>query len=220
MPVYNEQNINFFIQNLINNGLLKNNELIIVDGNNGSTIKNITIKNHNNIKTYISEKGRANQMNEGVKKAQFDIVLFLHADTLLPINATNIITNTLQKNIVAGAFDLSFDSSSLLLAFIAKISSYRSRITRQPYGDQAIFIKKDIFNKIGGYSNISLMEDVNLMQKLKKQNYKIKISKEKVITSARKWEDKGILYTTLRNWILITLYYIGTNPNKLSKYYK
>ena len=220
MPVYNEQDINFFIQSLITNGFLEDNELIIIDGNNGSTIKNITIKNRQNIKTYISTKGRAHQMNEGVKKAQFDIIIFLHADTLLPNNAMSVIKNTLQKDIVAGAFDLSFDSQSLLLSFIAKISSYRSRLTRQPYGDQAIFIKKDIFNKIGCYENIALMEDVNLMQKLKKQNYKIKISKEKVVTSARKWEDKGIIYTTLRNWILITLYYIGTNPNKLSKYYK
>jgi len=160
-------------------------------------------------------------MNKGASIAKGDILLFLHADTLLPDNAFEIIMNVLQKkDIEAGAFDLSFSKHSLLLKIISFTASIRSRLTRLPYGDQAIFIKKDIFNKIGQYENITLMEDVNLMQKLKKSNYKIEILKDKVITSSRKWEDKGILYTTFRNWILISLYFFKIDPNKLEKYYK
>ncbi len=196
---------------------MKNNEIIIVDGNDSSTIK--LIKNEQVIKTN-SIKGRANQMNKGASLASKDILLFLHADTILPKNAFDIISTILEnKNIQAGAFDLSFDSNRFILSIIAKVASWRSRITKVPYGDQAIFIRKNIFEKIKGYENISLMEDVNLMQKLKKENLNIKISKQKVITSARKWENKGIIYTTLRNWILISLYYCGVNPNKLTKFY-
>ena len=160
-------------------------------------------------------------MNAGAKIASNDILLFLHADTLLPNNALKYINETLkEKEIVAGAFDLSFDSQKQTLKTIAKVASWRSRKTSLPYGDQAIFIRKDIFEKINGYEDIFLMEDVNLMQKLKKENYKIKIINHKVITSARKWENRGIIYTTLRNWILISLYFMGIHPNKLAKFYK
>jgi len=158
-------------------------------------------------------------MNAGAKIATSEILLFLHADTLLPNKACDLIIEVL-KDKDAGAFDLSFDSDNIFLKTIAKVASWRSRITRLPYGDQAIFIKKDVFHTLNGYENLSLMEDVNLMQKLKKYNYKIQILPQKVLTSARKWENSGIIYTTVRNWILITLYYCGVSPSKLAKYYK
>jgi len=196
---------------------MKNNEIIIVDGNDSSTIKHI--RNEQVIKTN-SIKGRANQMNKGASLASKDVLLFLHADTILPKNALNTISTILEdKNIHAGAFDLSFNSNKFVLSIISKIASWRSRITKIPYGDQAIFIRKKTFENVKGYKDISLMEDVNLMQKLKKENLNIKISKQKVITSARKWEEKGIIYTTLRNWVLISLYYCGVNPNKLTRFY-
>jgi rSAM/selenodomain-associated transferase 2 len=160
-------------------------------------------------------------MNKGAELSSYEILLFLHADTILPNNALLEIEEVFkEKDIVAGAFDLSFSSKTLALRIIAKVASWRSRITRLPYGDQAIFIKKDIFYKINKYDNIPLMEDINLMQKLKKKNFKIKISNKKVITSSRKWQDKGILYTTLRNWILVSLYYMKVKPSKLSKFYR
>ncbi len=100
-------------------------------------------------------------MNEGVKYATTDILLFLHADTILSNHALTYINETLSdKNISAGAFDLSFDTHKKSLKFIAYTASLRSRLTRLPYGDQAIFIKKDIFYKINGYEDIKLMEDI------------------------------------------------------------
>ncbi len=160
-------------------------------------------------------------MNAGAKIAKNDILLFLHADTILPNDFYKLIIQTLKnKQISAGAFDLSFDNNNLTLKIISKIASFRSRLTKLPYGDQAIFIKKEVFEKIGKYENIKLMEDINLMQKLKRQNYKIKILNSKVITSARKWEKNGIIYTTLRNWILLTFYFCGVDPDKLEKFYK
>ncbi|MCK5255532.1 MAG: glycosyl transferase family 2, partial [Deltaproteobacteria bacterium] len=95
-----------------------------------------------------------------------------------------------------------------------------SRFTRIPYGDQIIFLRKDYFNKIGGYKEIPLMEDVELMQRIKRQGDKICILTDKVVTSPRRWEKEGIIFCTLRNWIILTLYMIGISPSKLAKYYK
>ena len=217
IPVYNENNINYYLEKLFKNPSFKNEEIIIVDGNYSSTIQKI--KYDNVIKT-SSKKGRANQMNEGARIASADILLFLHADTILPDNAFTLIKETCEIEVIkAGAFDLAFQNPSMALKIISFTASLRSRLTRLPYGDQAIFIKKDIFKEIKQYENIPLMEDVNLMQKLKQHSYEIKILKECVKTSPRKWEEKGIVYTTLRNWILICLYLCKINPSKLSKYY-
>ena len=191
-----------------------------MDGDDGSSIDILEDFEYKNLIKTVSKKGRARQMNHGAKIAQNEILLFLHADTLLTNNAIELIENTLNdEKIKAGAFDLSFNNKALAFKIISKVASLRSRFTRLPYGDQAIFIKKNTFDEIGGYEDIDLMEDVNLMQKLKRSKYKIKILKEKVITSARKWEDKGILYTTLRNWLLISLYFLKIDANRLSKYY-
>ncbi len=218
IPVYREYNINKYIAQILNDNTLGDYEIIVVDGDGDSTIKEIKIPN---ITLLTSKKGRANQINEGVKNTTSKVLLFLHADTTLPQNALRLISEALdEKGIVAGAFDLSFDTDKKSLQFIAYCASKRSRLTRLPYGDQAIFIKKDIFEKIGGYSKMMLMEDINLMQKLKISNYKIKILNQKVITSPRKWEKSGVVYTTLRNLILSSLYYLGVNPDKLAKYYK
>jgi len=189
----------------------------VVDGDGASGIDTIL---HKDIIKITSKKGRANQMNKGARYAKFDTLLFLHADTILPDFAFKKIEETLKDDINAGAFDLSFDSSKKSLKFIAFVASIRSRLTKLPYGDQAIFIKKEIFNKIGGYGKIDLMEDLNLMQKLKKQNYKIKILKQKVITSSRKYENNGIIYNIIKNWTLLSLYFLGVNPNKLAKFYR
>ena len=212
IPVYNEKNINKYLKKLP-----KNCEIIVVDGNGTSTIE--TIKCDNIIKI-SSKKGRAIQMNHGAKQATSDILLFLHADTILPKDAALHVEEVLRdKEIVAGAFDLNFDTKKKSLKFIAKMASWRSRKTRLPYGDQAIFIKKEIFEKLRGYENIALMEDINLMQKLKRKKLKIKILKQKVTTSARKYEKNGLLYNVLRNWILLSLYFLGVSPNKLAKFY-
>jgi rSAM/selenodomain-associated transferase 2 len=217
--VYKEKDINKFLQYLKNinyNG--DEIEIIVVDGDNGSTINSITIED---IIKLSCAKGRANQMNEGAKKATGEILLFLHADTYLPKNAIALIINTLSSHTIsAGAFDLDFDTDNKKIKTIAKVASWRSRKTQLPYGDQAIFIKRKVFERVKGYENYLLMEDINLMQKLKKKKFQIKILDQKVITSAKKWEENGVVKNTLRNWLLIGLYFCGIHPNRLAKYYK
>jgi rSAM/selenodomain-associated transferase 2 len=219
IPVLNEPDrINSLIEHLQKQNFEIPHEIIVVDGDTqGSTITAIKDRN---VTTITSEKGRGRQMNAGAAAAYGEILIFLHADTILPENALVKISRILQnKNYVGGAFDLKIDSNRLFLKYISVRASMRSRWNRIPYGDQAIFIRKKYFNQIGGYKEIPLMEDVDLMRRIKKDGKKIVILPDKVTTSARRWENDGVFYTTLRNQILIRLFYLGISPHKLAKYY-
>jgi rSAM/selenodomain-associated transferase 2 len=193
-------------------------EVIVVDGDKEEkTIKEI--KNGNVIKS-VSPKGRAIQMNKGASLAHGDILLFLHADTELPEDAFSAISSTMDRaQCVAGSFDLGIRSERFIFRLIERIVYIRTRITRIPYGDQAIFIRKDVFENMKGFREIPLMEDVDLMERIKKSGSGICTIPQKVKTSPRRWEREGILYCTLRNRALISLYHLGVKPEKLVKFY-
>jgi rSAM/selenodomain-associated transferase 2 len=220
IPVYRETEIiNSTIDYLICLQKFAGAEVIVVDGDpQGSTLKQIS---NTGVKKILCPKGRARQMNCGAAKASGDILIFLHADTRLPENALKKIDTILEdKAIVGGAFDLGIDSDRFAFRIIEKMASWRSRLTRIPYGDQAIFIRRDYFLALSGFKDIPLMEDVELMQRVRRNQGKIFILKEKVKTSPRRWESEGIIYCTLRNWLLITLYLSGVKPEKLVRLYR
>ena len=165
--------------------------------------------------------GRGSQMNAGAAAASGEILLFLHADTKLPAGAGSRIAALCDDPAVAGgAFDLVIDSPRPVFRVIEKAASLRSRATRIPYGDQAIFIKAVVFHSIGGFRHIDIMEDIDLMQRLKRRRYRIRFADAPVRTSPRRWEKEGVLYTTIRNWILSTLFYLGASPDRLKRYYR
>lgn len=193
-------------------------EIIVVDGGNGDTLAAMVSRNATGI---VSEKGRALQMNAGAAQALGDILLFLHVDTQLPTNAFTMIEETMKRvECVAGAFDLEIEGEHLLFRLIGKVSSLRSRLTGIPYGDQAIFIRRDYFMSLGGYSPIPLMEDVELMRRIKKNmGGRIEILKAAATTSGRRWNKEGMIRCTLRNWLVMLLYLLGVSPEKLIKLY-
>jgi rSAM/selenodomain-associated transferase 2 len=220
IPVLNEAEIiNSLLDDLMALERSEACELIVVDGGaDDDTIKAIKRQGIYGIQ---SPKGRANQMNAGAALARGKILIFLHADTRLPRQALNLIDQAMAgKDFVGGAFDLRIDSERIIYRMISRISSWRSRLTRIPYGDQAIFIRRDYFNEVGRYPGIPLMEEVSFMQKIKKAGGRICFISTPVITSARRWEQEGILYTTLRNWLILSAYLMGASPYKLSKYYR
>lgn len=219
IPVYKEENnINKTIENIYKTQNNIDFEIIVSDSEqNQSTLNAITNKN---IIKVVSNKGRAKQMNTGSFYANGDILLFLHADTILSVDSLVKIEKVINSGFLAGAFDLKIDSNKFIFRIIERVSSIRSRLTKIPYGDQGIFIKKDIFDRLGKFKEIPLMEEVELMITLKKKNHRIFIINSPIITSARRWKKEGIIYCTLRNWLLITLYLLGVSPNQLVKFYK
>jgi rSAM/selenodomain-associated transferase 2 len=194
-------------------------EIIVVDG---SQERDTLSAIHSNCVIKISsEQGRAKQMNAGALVAKGEILIFLHADTELPLHALKKIDSlTDRREYVGGAFDLGIKSDKLIFRVIEILSSLRSRLNRIPFGDQAIFIRKEYFDRIGGYKEIPLMEDVELMRRIKRSENKIWIFDDRVMTSPRRWEKEGVFYCTLRDWTLQALYFLGLSPDKLSRFYK
>ncbi|MGD0022790.1 MAG: TIGR04283 family arsenosugar biosynthesis glycosyltransferase [Smithellaceae bacterium] len=220
IPVYREEEIiNSTIDHLMHLQKFAAAEIIVADGDyEGSTLREISKAN---VKKILCPKGRARQMNCGAAKSSGDILIFLHADTRLPEKALKMIATLLEdETIVGGAFDLGIDSQRFAFRIIEKIASLRSRLTRIPYGDQAIFIRRDYFQSLGGFKDIPIMEDVELMRRIKRRRGKINILKDKVKTSPRRWETEGVVFCTLRNWFLITLYSLGAKPESLAKFYR
>jgi len=211
--------INTTIEHLHNLQENEELEIIVVDGDpEGKTLRAIT---HDDVRKTTSPRGRGRQMNEGVAIASGGILLFLHADTALPPDALKLIAAVMQKTTyAAGAFDLGIKSERFVFRVIEFAASLRSRITRIPFGDQAVFTRKEYFDAIGGFKEIPIMEDVEIMQRIKKRGDKIVILPQKTFTSSRRWEAEGILYSTLRNWVLQILYFFGISPRKLSRFYK
>ncbi len=160
-------------------------------------------------------------MNAGARAARGEILLFLHADTSLPDNALSRIREVMaEKQYAAGAFTLRFESQRPAFSFIARAASWRYRLTRLPYGDQAFFMSRIYFNEIGGFAEIPIMEDVDMMRRIRKRGERIRILHDEVTTSTRRWEKEGILYSIIRTWALAFLFACGADPNRLAKYYR
>jgi rSAM/selenodomain-associated transferase 2 len=220
VPVFHEgEKINERIEHLHHLDLEKNLEIIVVDGSpQKDTLGTI---HHNHVIKISSEKGRSKQMNIGASAARGEILIFLHADTELPIQGLKKIKTLLErKEFVGGAFDLGIRSDKFVFRVIEVLASLRSRLNKIPFGDQAIFIRRDYFNAMGGYKEIPLMEDVELMRRIKKSGHRIWILHDRVMTSPRRWEKEGVFYCTLRNLTLQTLYFLGVSPDKLIHFYK
>ncbi len=194
-------------------------EVIVVDGDpDGETVRAVQ---NSEVKKLTGGGGRSGQMNIGASAASHPVLLFLHADTLLPEDAFAGISHALEERaIVGGAFDLGIQSDRTVFRVIEGAASLRSRITRVPYGDQAIFVRRDYFDALGGFSEIPLMEDVDLMRRIKRAGDRIQIIPSQVMTSPRRWEREGVTYCTLRNWTLMALYSFGVAPEKLTRFYK
>lgn len=197
-------------------------EIIIVDG--GSIDRTIPIVEAfcakvPTAKIVTAPAGRARQMNEGAKASRKDVLLFLHADTLLPTNVQVAIASALANPaVVGGRFDVCFDSPSAWGQIISTLMNWRSRLSGIATGDQAIFVRRRIFEQLGGFAEIPLMEDIEFCRRLKRVGSIAALS-EKVVTSFRRWEQHGPLKTILLMWTLRFLYWFGVSPHRLKDFY-
>lgn len=171
-----------------------------------------------NVKTVIAQKGRARQMNAGASAVSGDILLFLHADTLITPESLDNVRKALSKpDVSGGAYRLKIASPKLSLKIISAVANFRSRWLGMPYGDQAIFVKREVFENVGGYEDIPIMEDVRLVESLRRIG-EIVLMEDYAETSPRRWEKEGLIIATLRNIALIALYKAGVSPQRLAKW--
>ena len=161
--------------------------------------------------------GRGEQMNAGASVAAGDALLFLHADTRLPEHAAQFVREALEQR-GWGRFDVRIEGSSRWLAVVAFCMNWRSRFTGIATGDQAIFMRRDVFARVGGFADIPLMEDVALSARLKAISRPACVA-ARVVTSGRRWERRGVLRTVLLMWRLRLAYFFGARPEDLARRY-
>ncbi len=216
IPVLNEEDAIKSLLEQLQVYRQQGHEVIVVDG--GSVDKTISISKPLANKVITAKPGRALQMNSGATQSENDILWFLHADTLIPDNVITQIQQVLTNN-NWGRFNIKLSGSNILFRMIENMINFRSCFSGIATGDQGIFVKREIFNSVNGYSDIPLMEDVALSKKLKKISRSVCL-KERLVTSSRRWEKKGIISTVWLMWKLRFLYWTGVNPERLAQRYK
>lgn len=164
-----------------------------------------------------SKGGRAVQMNAGAIRAQGDALLFLHADTFLPVSADKQIATALADR-HWGRFDVRFDGAHPLMPIIAAMMNLRSRITGVATGDQGMFVRRDTFSRLNGFAAIPLMEDIELSKRLKQVGPAACLHAH-ITTSSRRWEKHGVWRTVFLMWRLRMAYFFGADPRKLAVAY-
>ncbi|MBH0200057.1 MAG: glycosyltransferase family 2 protein [Nitrospira sp.] len=221
IPTLNEEAV--LAQTLAHTSALQVGELIVVDGGStDSTVPTAQVFCANVLNAHLitAPRGRARQMNEGAKASQGDVLLFLHADTQLPEHTGRIIDSAFaDPAVVGGRFDVRFDSASVWSRIISAFMNRRSRLTGISTGDQALFVRRQVFEQLGGFADIPLMEDIDFSRRLKRAG-RIAALRDTVITSFRRWEAQGPLRTILLMWTLRFLYWLGVRPHRLAQAYR
>ncbi len=193
-------------------------EIVVVDGGSSDRTRAI-VQSLGLAQVLTSPAGRSKQLNAGAKACCSDILLFLHADTLLPDCAKEAIIQALaDPDVGSGRFDVQFDSPSPWGRMIGTFMNLRSRLTRISTGDQALFVRRHLFERLGGFSDIPLMEDVEFCARLKHTGPTAAL-RETVTTSFRRWKQQGPLRTILLMWTLRFLYWCGVSPHRLQHFY-
>lgn len=196
---------------------LKPHEIIVVDG--GSTDRTRSISGEAGAKVLMTSPGRARQMNRGALEATGDVLVFLHADTRLPASAFRDIESALSDaRYLGGRFDVELDSDRWLLKVVGFMISLRSRLSKVGTGDQAIFVRREMFAELGGFPDMPLMEDIAFCRMLKRMG-DVACLRSKAVTSARRWETDGVWRTIFRMWTLKLLYFAGVSPVRLKRFY-
>jgi len=226
IPTLNEEQT--IMATLAHTAALGFDELIVVDG--GSLDQTpVLVESYRQrtqspaqspVRLVTAPYGRARQMNEGAKASRGEILLFLHADTQLPGNAKTMIDTTLaDQRMVGGRFDVRFDRPSMWGTIISRMMNWRSRLSGIATGDQALFVRRPIFEQMGGFADMPVMEDIDFSRRLKRKGATVALTAT-VTTSFRRWERHGPLRTIFLMWALRFLYWIGISPSHLVEWYK
>lgn len=195
-----------------------NVELIVVDG--ASQDGTAALASRWGATVVRTAPNRATQMNAGAAHSTGELLLFLHADTRLPAGFGKLIRDTLDDPAIAvGAFQFKTDHTGRTLRFFERVAAVRGRFLRMPYGDQAFFMRRETFHQLGGFEEISIMEDFEFIRRARKLG-RIEIVSAPATTSARRWKRLGPWRTWLRNQWAIAAYYAGISPERIARAYR
>ena len=193
-------------------------EIIVVDG--GSRDNTVELARSCGARILSTAPSKAGQMNAGAVEASGDVLIFLHADTRMQDRFDEkVLAAVTRQGFSAGAFSLGIDTDAPGLKFIERVANWRSRFLQMPYGDQAVFVSRHLFNAIGGFRDFPIMEDFDLIRRLRRKG-KIAILPEAVQTSPRRWMNFGIFKTWFLNQMIIIAFYIGISPEQLARWYR
>jgi rSAM/selenodomain-associated transferase 2 len=194
----------------------RGHEIIVVDGGSADGTRAIAVPFADRV--LVAPRGRAHQMNAGARVARGDALLFLHADTVLPPLADRAVIAAFARGAQWGRFDVRIDSRSALLAAVGACMNVRSRVTGIATGDQAIFVRREVFMRAGGFPEIALMEDIAFSGRMRRRARPACL-RECVLTSDRRWRRHGALATILLMWRLRLAFFLGADPEALARRY-
>ena len=225
IPTLNEERT--IMATLAHTAALGFDELIVVDGGSSdgtpALVESYRLSTQSSalspVQWLTAPRGRASQMNKGAKASGSEILLFLHADTKLPDDAKTMIETTLaDQGIMGGRFDIRFDRPSMWGTIIGRMMNWRSRLSGIATGDQALFARRAVFEAMGGFADVPLMEDVTFTRELKRHG-RFAALRARVTTSSRRWTSDGPLRTILLMWWLRFLFWRGVSPEVLKRRY-
>ena len=193
-------------------------EIIVVDG--GSTDETVGIARSMDTVVLSAPRCRAVQMNRGAAVANGEYLLFLHADTLLPVDYLGHVLSVLDKpGVVGGAFKFSISGDFSGRRLVESTTNWRARRRQLPYGDQALFLRREVFDQVGGFPEMPIMEDYEFVHRLKRLG-RVVIAPSPAVTSGRRWRQHGWLWPTILNKIIILAYHCGVSPTRLARWYR
>lgn len=215
IPTYNESTV---LRETLTR-LQQHHPFEIIIGDSGSEDDTADIARRYEVTIIQSPRGRAAQMNAAAEEARGELLLFLHADSYVdPRGYQEMIETMSDKPYLGGAFSLQIDSPLPALKRISRWANWRSRYLNLVYGDQGIFVRKEAFHEIKGFSPLPICEDLDFFRRLKKRG-PVVLLREKAYTSPRRWLAEGVGFTTLRNIAIVSLFLIGFSPATLSRWY-
>jgi rSAM/selenodomain-associated transferase 2 len=219
VPVlHEEEEIARTVEHTISTGRPGEMEVLVVDGDpDGSTLAAI---GRDDVLGLTAERGRGIQMNAGAALARGDVLLFLHADTLLPEGAPDLIRHALSSGVSdVGAFDVSYGEDGTVRRMMGKLGNFRARLRRVPYGEHGVFMTREAYEDLGGFPDVPIMEDVEMMLRVKRSGRELVFIDRPVTTSVRRFQQVGFWRTNARNMAMLWMHRFGIPPEKLALFY-